>query len=401
MLRQVEFGLIPTQILSKECGKRIKKEDIIKGKEITDSTCELVLNKCKKHADNQNNKHSKEKKDRESLKNNENIEKGAILSIGCFSSEKLSIILNNDIYIEKKVSCPVFDKVYTEEQTNKIAFDRQYNKMSEFYSNDSTNNKAIAFFQHGKIIIMGGFFDGKILFVPVDNKRSIHAVTPFKDESPILCIISDKNDEFIFMGNAIGNVCVYKNSEGSFKSLYLLSEQTSPISHMYCSDELNVLATASIDGYICLYTMPLCKLIRCFKVPTENCSYVFLSDSPLPSIIVISDEQNVSEIYVYSINGKFYQKKEEYFKITSPLLIKDIDSKDYLVCIGNDTIYMISIPDLFVQVTIEKVYGVHSICFSEDNKILYAINKKGTEIIVIKEEKQKFYRSASFMKKKD
>ena len=59
MSRQVEFGLIPSQILSKECGKRIKKEDIIKGKEITDSTCELCLNKCKKHPDNQNNKRKK------------------------------------------------------------------------------------------------------------------------------------------------------------------------------------------------------------------------------------------------------------------------------------------------------------------------------------------------------
>ena len=97
----------------------------------------------------------------------------------------------------------------------------------------------------------------------------------------------------------------------------------------------------------------------------------------------------------------FIKKKEEYFKITCPLLIKDIDSKEYLICIGNDTIYMISLPDLVVQVTIEKIPGLHSICFSEDNKILYAINKKGTEITVIKEEKPKFYRSASFMKRKE
>ena len=400
MLRQVEFGLIPTQILNKECGKRTKKEDILKGKEITDPSCELSINKCKKHADNLVSKYTKDKKDKDLLKNNENKEYGEILSVGCFSSEKLSIIFNNDIYIEKKISCPVFDKVYTDEQTNKINLERQYNKMSKFYSSDSTNNKAIVFFQRGKMILMGGFFDGKVLLVPVDNKRSMYTVTPFKDESPILSIACDKDDEFIFMGSAIGNVCVYKYCEGIFKSVHLLSEQTSPISHIYCSDELNALATASIDGYICLYSLPLCKLIRCFKAPVENCSYVFLSDSPLPSIIVITDEDTISEIYVYSINGKFYQKKEEYFKITSPLLIKDIDTKDYLVCIGNDIIYIISLPDLAVKVNIEKVVSpLHSICFSEDNKILYAINKKGTEVTVIKEEKQKFYRSASFMKK--
>ena len=146
--------------------------------------------------------------------------------------------------------------------------------------------------------------------------------------------------------------------------------------------------------------MPLCKLIRCIKVPIEKCSYVFVCDSPLPSIVVISDEENVSEIFVYSINGKFYTKKEEYFRIYSPLIIKDIDSMDYLVCIGNESIYIISIPDLIVRVTIQKISGIHSICFSEENKLLYAINKKGTDATVIKEEKQTFLRSASFMRRK-
>ena len=268
--------------------------------------------------------------------------------------------------------------------------------MSEFYSNTSTNNKAIAFYQHGKIIIMGGFFDGKVLLFPIDGRQP-KPITPFKDESPILAIACDKDDEFIFMGNALGNVCVFENN----KIKYLLTDQKSGISHIHCNEELNLLATASIDGYICVYTLPLCKLVRCFKVPTEKCSYVFLCDSPLPSIIVISDEENISEIYVYSINGKFYQKKEEYFTIKSPLIIKDADTLDYLVCIGNDDIiYIINIPYLIVQVTFEKVEGIHSICISEDNKFIYSINKKGNDITVIREEKQKFLRAGSFIKRK-
>ena len=180
-----------------------------------------------------------------------------------------------------------------------------------------------------------------------------------------------------------------------------MAEQNSPISHIYCNDELNLLATASIDGYICLYTLPLCKLIRCIKVPTEKCSYVFLSDSPLPCVIVITDDEINSCIYVYSINGKFYHKKEVYFKVLSPLLVKNVDTNDFLFCIGNETINIIGIPDLLSRVITEKIFGVHSICFSEDNKILYALNKKGKEVIVIKEDKQKFYRSASFMRRKE
>ena len=258
----------------------------------------------------------------------------------------------------------------------------------------------MTFFKHGKMLIMGGFFDGKVIFTHLDDKLPPTIITPFKDESPILAITSDKEDELFFMGNSIGNVGVYRYNEDGLKMVKLLTDQTSSISHIFCSDELNLLATASIDGYICLYTLPLCKLVRCIKVPTDNCTYVFLSDSPLPSILVISDEDNISQIFVYSINGKLYQKKEEYFKISKPILIKDINSKDYLSCIGNENIYIISVPDLAVQATFDKLFGVYSFCFSEDKKILYALNKKGTEVTVIKEEKQKFYRSSSFMKNK-
>lgn len=95
----------------------------------------------------------------------------------------------------------------------------------------------------------------------------------------------------------------------------------------------------------------------------------------------------------------YIKKKEQYFKISNPLLVKGINSQDYLAFIGNDIIYIMSLPDLMVKVTNDKVNGVHSICFSEDNKILYALNKKGNEVTVIKEEKQKAFRTASFMKK--
>ena len=41
-LREVEFGLIPNQIMVKECIKRDKKENIIKGKEIIDTKISCV-----------------------------------------------------------------------------------------------------------------------------------------------------------------------------------------------------------------------------------------------------------------------------------------------------------------------------------------------------------------------
>jgi len=46
-LRLVEFGLIPTQIMNKECIKKEKKEDILKGKEVTNSKGKFIYEKCK------------------------------------------------------------------------------------------------------------------------------------------------------------------------------------------------------------------------------------------------------------------------------------------------------------------------------------------------------------------
>ena len=45
ILRYVEFGLIPTQIMNKECKKREKKEDIIKGKEVIYLNAKLKIHK--------------------------------------------------------------------------------------------------------------------------------------------------------------------------------------------------------------------------------------------------------------------------------------------------------------------------------------------------------------------
>ena len=411
-LRRVEFGLIPTQILNKRCRKRTKKSTVLKGLEVFDSSACLTYNKCRKHFDNISIKHSKEKKDKdkkekekekELIEKTENKEDTFVLCVGCFSTEKLFIYLSNNSFQERKITCPVFDKIYTDELLNKIKLQNQYNKMSEFYSSDSTNRKAICFSKQGKIIILGGFFDGKVVLMGTDGKGD-SVIMPFKDESPVLSIITDKNDEFIFMGNAIGNVCIYKNIEGrKYKNEFLLTDQKSAISHMFYSNILNVLATASIDGYICIYTLPLCKLIRCFKIPTTNtCNYVILSDSPLPVVMVVCEGEGEKDvIYVYSINGSEYLCREVNFKISNPILVKSINSNDYFACIGDENIYILSIPDLIIHVSVEKEFNAYSMCFNEDNRLLYVLDKKGNEIMVIKgeKEKQKVLRSATFIKK--
>ena len=373
LLRLVEFGLIPYQVMTKECSKREKKESILKGKEITDPTLDLTIFKCKKHNNNKQNNY--------------------ILKIDT-NGDKINILNSSNIFTESKISWQHFEKIFNEEIINKYKIDKIYNKILDYQFPEVYNDKNIIFYENNKKIIIGGYYDGKILLISTEPRVTKKSILPFTIESPILSLAINKSQEYLFIGNANGNVKICKIEDGveKFQTIYLISDQFSSISHLDCNDELNMWTSASIDGYINIYTLPLCKLIRCIKVPTNKCNYAFLSAFPLPSIIIISEEdeeEKKSEIFVYSINGHLFMRQKEQSLITSPKIIKNINSYDYLAYISKSNIIIRSLPSLFMQVIIEDLPNIYAICPSEDLKILYAINKNGNEIYVIKEENKK------------
>ena len=377
-LRYAEFGLIPNQLMSKGCEKKKKKEEILKGKEITNPESKFIKNECQ---------NLKAENPLYEIKNNSNA-----LMVRAFNQGKISILLNDFIFFEKKISQPKFDKNYNEEIINYINLNDSIkhttiNNMSMFYSENSSNNKCIQFFNRGKMLIMGGFYDGKLMIFPVENKKSSEELYPFNEEKPILSVEIDKEENYLFLGNSVGNICIYQIDIdiNNWKEIHFKTDQISPISHIYCNNELNLWTSATIDGYINLYSLPLCKLIRCIKVNTKKCSYSFISSSPLPSIIVINDDENNSQIHAYSINGNFLFKQQEYVHMVNPVLIRDIYSFEYLAFIGKDNIIIKKLPYLDTQVNIDCLPGIHSFCITEDNKALFTIDKNGKKIVLIKD----------------
>ena len=371
-LRMIEFGLIPSQIMTKECGKREKKESIKKGKEITNSSCDLKCYNCKLHNESDGSK-----------KVSKNV---TVLEMVSFASEKVLLFLNNDKIIEKKINYSTLSY----EDSNSISLFKYVNKMRDYYNPKISNNKTFKFLQKGKVLIMGGFYDGKVEIISVDQKAAFNLL-PFSDKLPIVSICADKNEEFAFFGNSIGNVRVLKLEKEykNFKYLNTITDHLSEISHIDCNIELNLWASASIDGYINLYTFPLSKLIRSIKIPTTKCDYIFLSASPLPSIVVITEEKIkekiISEIFVYSINGKFLMRQKEPELLSCPRIITDLNSNDYLAYILSETIITRSIPTLIRQTCTDPIPNLYAFYQSEDMKYLYATNKSGNEIFVIKD----------------
>ena len=388
-LRLVEFGLIPNQIMSKDCNKREKKSEVLKAKEITDQTGNLKTEKCKVHihtnnTENENNKKSKNKK----IEKTEDL---YVLKIGIFSSsqDKVTIVLNSDILIEKKISKSTF----TDETVSSIKFDKKCNRMFNYQYPKVYNDKTFQIYEEGKSLIIGGYYDGRILIVNTEPKLQKNELIPFNEEIPICTIALNKEEDYMFVGNMKGNVKVYQNDNQTkmWKPLYQICDQMGEISYIDCNNELNLWTSATVDGYINLYSLPLCKLFRCIKVPTNQIIYVFLSSSPLPSIIAISNDKKESEIFVYSINGFLILRQKEQGNISSPIIFKDLNSNDYLAYICNNNIFIRSLPSLILQALVEELNDIYTIFINKDKTMLYAANKNASEIYIIKHESKKLF----------
>ena len=299
------------------------------------------------------------------------------MGIKSLSNDKF-IFVYNKIILEKKIwysnkdcgeDITLKKQIYN---INKISYN------SSEYPKYNTNIKII---HEGKIILIGGFYDGKLSIIINESDNNQLAINPFKDESIITSINTDFEEKYLFIGNNIGNISIMLiESDDIFKwkEIYFINDQMDSISCIETNYLLNVWVSASIDNYINLYTLPQCKLIHSFKLDTNNsCNNIFISDSPLPSILIICQE----EVYLYSINGHKIYYQKEYSKIINPILIKDFIKNDFLAYITNGKeISIRNVSDFTLITNIEIDREIYYLFPNENNKVLYATNKSGSEI---------------------
>ena len=380
-LRKVEFGLIPSQVMSKDCGKKEKKDELLKGKEITDSKAILINYECKQVKE-------------QGIFNKYKIDINVLYGVE-ISQDKICLVLSNNFMIEKKINFSSFNKEFTDEIISTTPMMNMTNKMVDYYIDNGQCNKAFAYIRKYKLLVVGGFYDGKINIYSMENKSQVHDLVPFEIEYPIISISAGNDEEYLFIGNSIGNIAVYKiyPDVDKWKIIRYVNDQKSAISHVHCNSDLNLWISTSIDGNINLYTLPLCKLARTIKVSTKKCSCSFLSSCPLPSIVIINDESNNSEIFSYSLNGKFITKQQLYYKLINPIIIQDLNSNEYLSYLGKDVISILSLPNLDVvaSIDINPDMGIFNIFTSQDNISLYCVNKSGSNIYVIRDEIKKMH----------
>ena len=381
-LRMVEFGLIPNQILTKECTKREKKEDVKKGKEITDKNAKL-----KKYIFKSGNIKEEENLESNSSININSFKNQTIIKAKLFNNDKIILFKENNI-IEKRISYSVFDKSFSDEIINNYNIGYHENRMKYYFSNNKNQDKSILFCNQGKTLILGGFYDGSIKILNY-SKNIFKKIIPFKSEEPILSLALDEEEKYLFVGNSKGNIIIYEiNFENyEWKVIAVNTDQLSEISHIDINSELNLWLSASEDGFINLYTLPCFKLVRSIKTKAKKLDYAFLSTSTLPSILVINRQNKYREIFSYSINGKFLKSEKIDDILLNPLIIKDLNFNEYLVyiCKNNNSIEIRNLPFLEIKTIIKNIENISVICISDDNRILYAISNEDDQICAIKD----------------
>ena len=90
------------------------------------------------------------------------------------------------------------------------------------------------------------------------------------------------------------------------KPFKIFHDHSNEIIDITGNELLNLFVDISKDGFINIYTYPECELIRSIyiKIKYDKFEKIYLSSSPLPSIIVETEIELIS----YSINGQFLNK---------------------------------------------------------------------------------------------
>ena len=381
-LASAEYGLIPTQILNKECQKRKKKKELKKEKEITEYNILSDINKLKivkiKHD-------SSADKKIKSL--GENIDKNTLIKIDIFEEDKFMMLYENNLVIENKIGSSSDDIV------NVSKLSQFKNRINNSFIN-KINDKNIKFCNKGKALILGGFYDGKIEIIYLEEKgeRKKEELFPFSEEDPILCIKLSQDENFLFLGNTVGNLAIYKiNWEKEEFSLYKkIFNQKKAISDIDINLDLNVFATSSIDGNVNLFTWPLCKLFRSIKSMNDahsKCSKIFLVETSLPSIIILIEKGNKNEFLSYSINGEFLLSKKENKNMSNIIKFKNMNSYEYLAFFVGNELKLLNLPSLSEHLKLnlkDNFFSVKFIVINEELNAIFGINEDGTQIQVIK-----------------
>jgi len=221
-------------------------------------------------------------------------------------------------------------------------------------SRNRITNPPSVFYNNGKSIALGGYWNGTILAQNIDenfdekkskNKNTVMLYTGVN--SPVVKIAIDKNETYAVCGNKLGNIFIFiinQNNKLEWTLYKKIIEHRAEITCLDINEELNICISCSKDGYWFTHSLPDCALINSFLF-TENIfnkesksddkiyypKIALISYSPLPCVILYFEERD--SLCVFAINGKLLKEQKMGFKLKENNIkkYKDMQFNEYLL----------------------------------------------------------------------
>ena len=420
MMRLVEVGVTPMQIFDKESKSRLDEKKLFKnniysfakGLFLDDKKCKLN----KFYITSKNYKSLYNKYENYKLTDNRDYKEKVfpeIIAIKCINPKNLKIFTNKNAWYNIKITNHDNKPIFEEKNIN------YYQNNSSKYSPSfpiSINNIPYIIYNNEKYIIKGGFWDSHLEINSLYNdnekkekeKESLISTTIFMPMyGPIVIMKITSDEKNIFCGTSYGNIIILEVKGSNLKINKVLYDHNDLITSISINETLNMFATSSKDGYINIYLLPSCKMIRSILISSKldyNSNYenieqlkkdeflyatnIFLSSTPLPCCTIYISEKNLFK--TFSINGEFIYKEEDTESkgdIKCPIIFNNLNFNDFLIYGTTDGFVKIrSFPDMKLINSIKPFEGmeIKVLELSPDKRFCYVWSNRD-KIAVLKD----------------
>ena len=414
MMRLVEVGVTPNQILDKDSKGKIEKKELLKNKIYSYATG-IFLDESKKL-----NKYYltsakyklmyTEKYENDKLTQNKDYQEiiyPTIIAIKCINPKNLKIFTNTNNWYNIKITN--HDNKLHLDEGNFYKYENNSSKYAPCYP-ISLTNIPIIIYNKEKYIIKAGFWDSRL------EINSLQAEGDKKEKEkeeqicrtiftsycgPIIILKMTLDEKLLFCGTKEGNIIIFNVNGPILEKKTILYDHSDSITSISINENLNMFATSSIDGYVHLYILPSFSMVRSIQISKKvkldinitdydfeeskkkeflYADNIFLSSSPLPCIVIYILIKRLFKIY--SINGQFIGKVEEENdtgNIKCPLIFKNLNFHDFLIYGTEDGYVKIrSFPDMNVISSIKPFEGqeIKVLELSPDKRFCYVWSHK-------------------------
>ena len=209
-----------------------------------------------------------------------------------------------------------------------------------------------------------------------------------------------EDEHFLLCGTKLGYVICFIVNNYILEIKYNLNSHSDEITSISINNNLNMVATASMDGYIMLYVLPSFALVRSILISQKMsetdisedeflyANNIFLSSSPLPCLVAFISSKKLFKIF--TINGGYIGEigeSEDTTKINDPIVFKNLDFQEFLIYGTDDGYVKIrSFPDMNLINLVKPFEGqeIKTIAISPDTRYCFAWSHSN-KIIMIKD----------------